>query len=318
MRICYSKTSRLAKAEIKDSVVRLHYDFTDLRLFIHVAESGSLTAGASRLPLALSAASARIQKLESNVGCRLLWREREGVTLTPAGEVFLNHARNLLQEAATLHEAMGAFAEGYVTEIRLYATTVASTEFLPDALSRFLSDFPDVTVEIIDRPSRDIVNSIAAGEVELGIVDHSVGAERLERQICAHNQLVLVVPKDHPTATMSEIPFSAALDYPFIGVHPASAMQQFIEKVARMHGTSLRLRVRAHSFEAVHLLIAKGVGIGVLPLSAAERYRSQGTTQIITLTDRWAKRTLTACARHFASLPTAHRILLQYLKGDSQ
>ena len=76
----------------------MRFDFTDLNLFRHIVEAGSITHGAERANLALAAASTRIRKMELALGAELLVRGRAGVTPTQAGRTLLQHARAILAQ----------------------------------------------------------------------------------------------------------------------------------------------------------------------------------------------------------------------------
>ncbi len=78
----------------------MHFDLTDPRLFLHVAEAGSITAGAARSGLALASASARVRGMEEQARVALLERGRRGVQPTPAGQTLLHHARLVMQPLA--------------------------------------------------------------------------------------------------------------------------------------------------------------------------------------------------------------------------
>lgn len=80
----------------------MHFDLADLRLFIHIAESPSLTQGARRAFLSPAAASARVKALEGQLGSRLLYRDSRGVELTPAGQRLLQHARLIMRQVEYL------------------------------------------------------------------------------------------------------------------------------------------------------------------------------------------------------------------------
>ena len=86
----------------------MRFDLTDLSLFRHVAEAGSITHGAARAHLALAAASTRIRNMEQALGAPLLLRSRQGVTPTQAGRTLLQHARVMLAQAERLREDLGA------------------------------------------------------------------------------------------------------------------------------------------------------------------------------------------------------------------
>ena len=105
-----------------------HFDLVDLRLFVKVAEEGSLTKGAQKSFLSLAAASLRIKNLEQALGTLLLRRAQRGVTLTPSGELLLNRAQAVLDEIAHLQEDMQPFSEGVRCHIRLFANATAISE----------------------------------------------------------------------------------------------------------------------------------------------------------------------------------------------
>ena len=112
----------------------MRFDLTDLSLFRHVVEAGSITHGAERANLALAAASTRIRNMEEALGAALLLRARHGVTPTQAGRTLLQHARTMLAQAERLREDLGAYAGGLAGQVRVLSNTNALTEFLPEAL----------------------------------------------------------------------------------------------------------------------------------------------------------------------------------------
>ncbi len=114
----------------------MRFDLTDLSLFRHVVEAGSITHGAERAHLALAAASTRIRNMEQALGAPLLVRARHGVTPTQAGRTLLQHARTMLEQAERLREDLGAYAGGLAGQVRVLSNTNALTEFLPEALER--------------------------------------------------------------------------------------------------------------------------------------------------------------------------------------
>lgn len=292
----------------------MRFDFVDLRLLVHVAEAGNLTAGAARLPIALSAASQRIRKLETLFGVSLFERERDGVRLTADGERCVEHARLLLRGADRMQRELTHPAQQGRHVLRLAATTVTTAEFLPDVLGRFLALHPQVDVEIDERQSAAAIQAIRDGEHDLGIIDGNTGAERLALLPFSRDKLVLVAHAGHPLAARQQVSFAEALDHPFVALRPDSGMQQFIERAALLHGGKLQVRLRVPSFEALYRLVAAGAGLGVLPEAAALRYRSAGQpVTIVEFRDRWAERELKLCARDFVSLSPLQQTFVAFL-----
>src|SRR4029453_475996 len=145
----------------------MRFDLTDLNLFRHVVEAGSITGGAARAHLALAAASTRIRNMEEALGAALLVRGRQGVTPTQAGRTLLQHARAILRQAERLREDLGAYAGGLAGQIRVLSNTNALTEFLPEALSSFLSTHPNVSVDLEERLREQVVGLIPEGVADL-------------------------------------------------------------------------------------------------------------------------------------------------------
>src|SRR5205823_1244022 len=148
----------------------MRFDLTDLSLFRHVVEAGSITHGAERAHLALAAASTRIGQMEEALGAGLLVGGRAGVTPTQAGRTLLQHARTILAQAERLREDLGAYAGGQAGQVRVLSNTNALTEFLPETLSSFLAAHPHVSVDLEERLSDEIVGLIAEGVAGVGIV----------------------------------------------------------------------------------------------------------------------------------------------------
>src|ERR671929_660535 len=175
----------------------MRFDLTDLSLFRHVVEAGSITHGAERAHLALAAASTRIRQMEEELGAALLVRGRGGVTPTQAGRTLLTHARTILAQAERLREDLGAYAGGLAGQVRVLSNTNALTEFLPEALSSFLSAHSNVGVDLEERLSDEIVGLIAEGVADIGIVAARGDPGQLTTYPFRSDCFVLVVARDH-------------------------------------------------------------------------------------------------------------------------
>jgi DNA-binding transcriptional LysR family regulator len=295
----------------------MRFDFADLSLFRHVVEAGSITHGAERSHLALAAASTRIRNMEEALGAALLVRGRQGVTPTQAGRTLLAHARTILRQTERLREDLGAYAGGLAGQIRVLSNTNALTEFLPEALSSFLATHPNVSVDLEERLSDEIVGQIAEGVADLGIVAATVDVSELETYPFRKDRFVLVVAHGHPLAKRSKIAFADVLRHDFVGLDRASALQRFLADKAARSGQALRLRVQLRSFDAVCRLVECNVGIGIVPETTARRVARTMAIKAVALTDAWAARELTICIRALAELPPYARQLVEHLRAGA-
>src|SRR5437016_2608517 len=292
----------------------MRFDLSDLRLFRHGVEAGSITGGAERAHLALAAASARIRNMEEALGAALLVRGRQGVTPTLAGRTLLQHARTMLRQAERLREDLGAYAGGLAGQIRVLSNTNALTEFLPEALSSFLTAHPNVSIDLEERLSDEIVGLIAEGVADLGIVAGTFEASALETYPFRRDRFVLVVARGHPLAKRARISFEEVLDHDFVGLDRASALQRFLASKAVRIGRPLRLRVQLRSFDAVCRMVECRVGIGIVPETTARRVAKTMAIVPVALADPWAVRELTICIRSLDELPPYARQLVEHLR----
>lgn len=295
----------------------MRFDLTDLRLFLHVAETGSITAGAERSAMALASASARIRGMEDALGISLLERGRRGARPTPAGRAVVHHARLVLHQLERMRGELNEYAKGLKGHVRLLSNTAAINEFLPDALAVFLAANPNIDIDLEERASHAIVEAVAAGLADLGVVADMVDLGGLETRPFRSDRLVLVVAKDHWLASRPSVAFADILDEPFVGLSAGSALQEYLNAHAARAGRSLSFRVRVRGPVALCRVVERGVGIGVIPETAALRAAEASAIQVVSLSDSWAPRLLVLCARRFDDLSAHARRLVEELTASA-
>lgn len=276
----------------------MRFDPIDLRLFVAIAEAGSISRGAQAANLALASASARVAGMEALVGAPLLERGRRGAVPTAAGRALIGHARILLGQMARMREDLAGFTGGAKGRIRLLSNTAALVELLPAALGRFLAAHPDVDIDVEERTSADIVSLIAEERAELGLVADTVDPGRLALRPLAPDRLVVLMAANHRFALRPSLRFAELLDEPFVGLSAGAIHDHLADHAARL-GRRIDYRVRLRGFDTVARLIAAGVGIGVVPLAASAPREGLA---IVPLADAWAERRLALCARSFEGL----------------
>lgn len=293
----------------------MRLDLSDLKLVVCIADVGSITHGARQAFLAVGSASERLKSMEEDIGVKLFFRHPRGVSLTEAGEILVRHARDMLSRQERLKTELSDYVKGMRGKIRLYANTSAMAEFLPGRLAMWLSEHPDVTIELIERTSADIIKSILNGVAEAGLVSDSLDASGLTLEPIVDDRLALILPDTHPLGFSDAVTLSDAVCEPFIGLYPGNALQEYICEHARILGHPLTYRVRMSSFEGVCGMVSSGIGVGIIPLSIAERFRKKLAFQILPLHDHWARRRICICYRTRDSLSPVMTVLIDYLKS---
>lgn len=288
----------------------MHFDLNDLRLFVNIAEEQNLTRGAKRSFLSPAAASVRLKTLEEQLGSRLFYRNSRGVTLAPAGATLLRHAHLVLQQIEYLKSEFVDYGSDAIGHIRIFANTTAVTEFLPEILAGFLVQRPAVTVDIQERLTRAIIRGVQEGAADIGITAGPMPTPGLMSLHFSTDRLVVVTATRHPLAKKSIIDFTDTLDYEHIGLHEGSTIQAFMREQSELLGQPLSPRVQVRSFEAMCRMVEAGVGMAVMPESAALRHRQTMQLSIIALADSWAVRERFIVARELDTLPSCARALV--------
>ena len=289
----------------------MHFDLTDLRLFVCTADEGSLTRAAQLQHMSLPAASVRIKSLEGQSGQALFYRQARGVRLTPAGEAFLHHARGVLRQVHQLQTDLQEYEEGLRGHVRLFANTTAVSDFLPEILAPFLAAYPRVNVELKEMASREVGRGVLEGQADLGIVSGPLDIEGLQRVHFSTDHLVLVVPKGHALVHHKSVPFVETLAHNQVGMHVGSTLNEFLHQVTSDLGETLKLRIQVHSFDVMCRMINAGVGIGIVPASVAQRCQAYLDLDLVSLTDAWSVRKRYILYRDATRLPRYAQMLVE-------
>ena len=295
----------------------MHFDLVDLRLMVHVADANSMTRGAELSFISLPAASTRIKNLEESMGVKLLYRTSQGVTLTLPGQAFVQHARTVLGQIEHLRGDMQEYARGIKGHVRVFANTTALGEFLPPVLRSYLRKHPDVNIDLRERPSNDIIRAVGEGQTDIGIVAGQVRTESLVAMPYRRDKLVLVVDTEHPFAQRTDVGFADTLDYEYVGLHESTAIHAFLRQHSDLLHRPIKQRIQVGNFEAACRMIEAGVGIGILPESAAQRHAKIMDIRIIHLSDEWSNREMQIVVRNLESLPSFARELVELLVEDA-
>ena len=289
-------------------------DLADLRLFVAIADAGSITKGAVQASLALASASERLRNIEEEAGTPLLVRQARGVVTTEAGEAMLHHARLILQQQALMRRELQEFATGQRGTLHLYANTSALTEYLPGLLAPWLGARPKLRLELKERSSAEIVRTVANGHAEAGVASDAVDAMGLTRLRLYHDRLALICAPRHRLARHKRLRFEQVLGEPFVGLAGRSALQDMIEGHAEAAGGRLQIRIRLKTFDAVCEVVSQGIGVAILPLSSALRNQERFDFSVLELDDAWTSRWHCACFRDWDELSSPMQSLLTHLQ----
>lgn len=146
------------------------------------------------------------------------------------------------------------------------ANTVTMADLLPAPLADFLSTHPDIDVALEDRPSREIVTTVAEVHAGIGVVSNAADlAAKLETFPMGEIRLVVAAPARHQLSRRRGVAFRDILDHDLVGLPVGSALRNYLEQYAARAGRRWKLRVRLNGFDPVCRMVESGIGLAVLP-----------------------------------------------------
>jgi DNA-binding transcriptional LysR family regulator len=269
------------------------FDLVSIRLVALCGQRGTLSAAARELHLAVAAASRRINELEDAVQTKLFERHARGITPTAAGLVFIKHALQLLKTMEQLGDELTDLSAGVSQHISLCASTAAINQFLPPLLQVYAQAFPHIKIDLEEQVSEAVTASLRAGLCDVGVFVEGSDTAGLSTAVFRSDKLVLVLPKNHALAKGKlPIAFVDTLGEDYVGLNAGAAMLQRQQQTALAHGKTFKLRMQVRSFDAVCHLVASGLGVALLPATAAKPLIKAMQLTTRPLADPWSKRTM--------------------------
>ena len=240
-------------------------NFQRLKYFRTVAELQSFRGAADALGISQPALSRHVALLEHEVGTRLFVREHKRTSLTPAGAVLFSHASHLLDEVAFVLEQIGKLAQERDLSLSVGAVQSTYDYVIPKAINKFRREKPDVHITVHGIRSDEIVEGVARGQLDIGIVGTPVSDPRVTAKFVQRDVFKILVGKDHPLARAPEARPENILSEPLITFPVKFAIRSMIDAWAKAHGLDVSVAVELESIEAMKALIRPEVGLTILP-----------------------------------------------------
>jgi LysR family hca operon transcriptional activator len=242
-----------------------------LRYFIAVAETGSMTVAAEqRLHTAQPSLSRQIRGLEAELGVTLLTRGARGVELTPAGKVFLDHARMVFLQVEAAAEAARRAAEPPKTSFTIGFLSGYEMDWLPAVMSILRDELPDVEVVIISQESPNLAAALVRGKIDVAFLRPEKQASGLAYRLLRKDPLIVVMPAAHRLADQDSVSPEEIVGETLIGVPAWNApeLRAVTDRYAAQVGIDLTPDHEALNMSMGFSLIVSTGGIGLLPLYA--------------------------------------------------
>ncbi len=243
-----------------------------LRYFVSVAAQGSISRAAEKLCIAQPALSAQIKQLEEEIGTSLFVRLPRGVRLTPAGESFLDDAKAIVERAEQAKVRAREKQSSQHATFRLGLVPTATHSVLPGLLRRVQESGLAVQIEAREMITSRQLQALRNDEIDLGLARPGDGKAPVESVAAIDDPYCLALPLDHPLAMATEpLALMQAARARFVGFSRYREADYFDRTAALCQeaGFAPDVRHEAGQFVNVLALVAYGLGVAIVPASAA-------------------------------------------------
>ena len=287
-----------------------------LRYFVAVAEELHFHRAAERLHISQPPLSQQIRALERELDVLLLDRNRRSVSLTPAGSVFLNEARAILDAVEAATEAARSVARGEAGRLAIGFVGSAMHGALPDVLREYRRTHPAVALALTELPTAAQLEALAAGRIDVGVLRPPVREPGLALATIQTEPFVVALPEDHPLAAEQEVPLAALLDEPFVLLsrREAPGLHLSLAEAMSAAGGVPRVVQEAREMQTVVGLVAAGLGVSLVPASVGAdahhgvAYRPvAGTAPVVELALAWRPDALSPTVESFLATAQSAR-----------
>lgn len=242
-------------------------EFRQLRYFVSVAQELHFGKAAERLDITQPALSKQIRVLETKIGVELFTRTKRTVNLTPAGEVFLIQAQQLLQQADQAIALARRTALGEMGRLTIGFTPTATYTVLPELISRFQSRYPQVEIEMLELATEAQVTALNQNEIDLGFLHPPIDSRGLEIYPLLSEEFVAVLPPQHHLVSKQSLSIQDLAQESFI-LHPRSEGKFLYDefcKLCRQVGFKAKIVKEVGSHQTRVCFVAAGMGITFIP-----------------------------------------------------
>lgn len=264
-----------------------------LNTYIEVVKTGNFSEVAKKLGISQPAVSFQIQKLEQDLGVRLIDRKQKKLTLTEPGKRLLSFARNVQDEYSSMLEDINQLREDVVGNLLITASTIPGDFILPPLLSEFKTLHPSVQIQVVVSDSGQVIEDVENGTYDVGFCGVLPENKEMKAVKITEDEIVLIVAAGHPFAGRKSVSFMEIIEEPFITREEASGTQKNVASLLSKAGFDiglLKTSLILGTTEAVVSAVESRSGIAFVSNFAIKKSLSLGLVEEVNVEGLTLKR----------------------------
>jgi LysR family transcriptional regulator, transcription activator of glutamate synthase operon len=247
-------------------------ELRQLRYLVALAEERNFTRAANNEHIAQPALSQQIRRLEAELGLALVERTTRRVSLTDAGELLVVRARRVLAELEAVEDELQALRGVYTGHVTIGAMHTMGPVDLSLALAIFHERHPHVDLTVREQSSEEMAEMLRIDELDLAFlsVTERVESHGLGLQQLVSEELVVVLPREHRLGGRRQVRMAELADEQFISFRTGARLRELLVSAGREAGFHPRVTLESNESQRIRRLVARGLGVAILPRSDAE------------------------------------------------
>ncbi len=292
-------------------------DINQLEVLVAVAREKSFSRAAEVLHRTQPAVSQAVRRLELEIGEKLFDRSSKDGTLTLAGEVLLDYAKQMLNLRQTAHTAIREMRDLHHGKVTISANEHTVFYLLP-VIEAYRRLYPQIKIEVQRGVASRIPKEIMAREAELGIVSFKPNDNSVVSTTVCTDELTLIVSPNHPLANNTSVSVKDLGSETFIAHNAPSPYREKVIETFEKYQTKLNISVELPSLEAIKRLVETGIGVALVPKLTAQSEIASGQLKALSVKEMKLERKLNIIYRKNSVLSHAAKSFLKLAKDISE
>jgi DNA-binding transcriptional LysR family regulator len=264
-------------------------DLYTIQVFYTVANERSFSRAAEKLFRTQPAISMTVQRLESELGEKLLDRSGRELVLTDAGRIVLEHARRLERLQIDLENSLAELRDKAAGRLWIGANE-STTLYLLRPIQKYRRLYPKIRVQVQRSLSSKIPGQIIENDLELGVISYDPEDDRLQSKVIYNDHLAFVVSPQHRLAGQPRVSISELGMETFIAHHVKSPYRETVIREFQRRKVPLNMDLEMPTVETIRKLVQRNEGVAFLPRMCVEQEIEQGTLREIRIDELYVER----------------------------
>lgn len=258
-------------------------NFHQLHIFYTVAEKGSFSHAAQALHMTQPAVTMQVQSLEEYFGTKLFIRSTKKIELSEAGKTLLPYAKRSIELMKETEISMSKFT--HMLEDRLYlgASMTVGEYILPRLLGPFGKEYPNISISMKVINTKQILDEVLNHQLNFGLVEAEIKHPDVHTEAVMNDELMLIIPPDHPLAEQESVRMDDVLKYPFVLREQGSGTRRVMEEELERAGynpADMNVVMELGSTGAVKSAVEAGLGLSILSQSSLKHEAALGVLKV--------------------------------------